>query len=366
MSCQKLDEQVVHPDKALEQVMNQFICVRIVNIDDIDFNMFQFDTELSFAAFFLNSQGDIYGRYGTRSFKDRKIFASPLSYNSLGVDNTQDVTVEGFKKAAIASLSLHEKYKEDKSIQQLLQGKRKISKWKTPRSIPAMPKRGCIHCHHITTYSIVSRKKAKLPVLDKNLWAFPMPDVLGFTLDPKEKAKIKKVTARSEADTAGLKIGDEIQTMNKQPIVSIADVQWVLNETVAPNNITMEVLRQGQVIKKILVLPSGWRRRSGFNWRWRSCRELWLQYTNYAFDLEDVTFNNFPAAKVSKVDFPNVQAQQKIFANDLIIDVDHKGPKTASGLLAYVLQEKKIGEKLHLVIVRDNQQISVSIETTTR
>jgi hypothetical protein len=47
--------------------MKQFVCVRIVQANALDLALFQFDFDLTFAAFFMNADKTIYGRYGTRS-----------------------------------------------------------------------------------------------------------------------------------------------------------------------------------------------------------------------------------------------------------------------------------------------------------
>ncbi|WP_372367419.1 hypothetical protein [Candidatus Uabimicrobium sp. HlEnr_7] len=340
--------------------MNNFVCVRLVNIDNLDLSMFQFDSELSFAAFFFNANGDVYGRYGTRSYKDRKLFKSDFSYTALGVDNTSDVTVDGFKKAASVALALHGKYLLDRSVAKSLLGKkRKTTVWKTPRSIIGTSRRGCIHCHHIKTYTVASLKKANKVIPDKKLWSFPMPDTLGFVLDPKEKAKIKKIILGSEADMIGLKVGDEIQTMSKQPIISIADVQWVLHESTPLQEIKMSILRKNKTFEVTLVLPSGWRRRGRFNWRWRSSRELWKEFTDYFLDLEDSKV--LDGVRVIKAGTRINDAQ--IIPGDIIVDVDKQGRKNASELLAYLLQEKTLGEPLNLTILRKNKRIVVSIRT---
>ena len=60
-----------------------------------------------------------------------------------------------------------------------------------------------------------------------------MPDWLGLMLDPDEKATVKSVAAGSSAERAGFKVADRIQTLAGQPIISIADVQWVLEQAKA-------------------------------------------------------------------------------------------------------------------------------------
>ena len=47
--------------------MDEFVCVRLVQANALDLTLFQFDYDLTFAVFFMNTDRTIYGRYGTRS-----------------------------------------------------------------------------------------------------------------------------------------------------------------------------------------------------------------------------------------------------------------------------------------------------------
>jgi len=47
--------------------MDQFVCVRLVQANGLDLELFQFDYDLTFSIFFMNGDKTIYGRYGTRS-----------------------------------------------------------------------------------------------------------------------------------------------------------------------------------------------------------------------------------------------------------------------------------------------------------
>src|SRR5206468_11794008 len=63
----------------------------------------------------------------------------------------------------------------------------------------------------------------------------------------------------SMAAKAGLQAGDELTTLDGQPLISIADVSWALDR--APDGGTLAVgLKRGEAQKKLdLVLPSEWR-----------------------------------------------------------------------------------------------------------
>ncbi len=49
--------------------MDRFVCVRIIQANGMDLSQFQFDFDLTFAAFFMNADKTLYGRFGTRSDK---------------------------------------------------------------------------------------------------------------------------------------------------------------------------------------------------------------------------------------------------------------------------------------------------------
>ena len=94
-----------------------------------------------------------------------------------------------------------------------------------------------------------------------------MPDVLGLHFSPKHRAKISKVDPGSAAEKDSFRRADEILTLNGQPMISIADVQWVLHR--APENATLPatVNRHGEEVNLTLTLKPGWRKGSDISWR---------------------------------------------------------------------------------------------------
>ena len=60
-----MDRQVAgREDQDLADVMEKFVCVRIIQGWGMDLSLFQFDYELTWAVFLLNADKTIYGRYG--------------------------------------------------------------------------------------------------------------------------------------------------------------------------------------------------------------------------------------------------------------------------------------------------------------
>ena len=263
MACKGFDGQVARRDPAVSKLLDQFVCVRIIQANGMNLSLFQFDYDLTWAAFFLNADRTIYGRYGTRSQFDRK----------------DDVSVAGFKKAAAGALELHKSYPPNKRS---LAGKTgPVPKYKKPEEYPVLkrfygdlkgvidPKRPhkCLHCHQIHNNHFRVYRKARQPIPDYVLWANPMPDWLGLTLDPDERPTVKSVARGSSAKKDGFKRGDQIKTLDGQPIISIADVQWVLEHADDTARIQAKVRRNGATLDLALSLPSGWRRKGDFSWR---------------------------------------------------------------------------------------------------
>ena len=74
--------QVARPQNLrLKRLLNKFVCVRVVKGNSLNLELFQFDYDLTFAAFFMNADRTIYGRYGTRSSQEKP--ESDISMQSL-------------------------------------------------------------------------------------------------------------------------------------------------------------------------------------------------------------------------------------------------------------------------------------------
>ena len=93
MSCAGIDASVLE-EQELVPLLDQFVCVRIINANALDLARFQFDYDLSFSAILFNGDGTIYGRFG--SWLHQK---DPLNK-----------TTASFKKALEAGLAIHQGY----------------------------------------------------------------------------------------------------------------------------------------------------------------------------------------------------------------------------------------------------------------
>ena len=262
--CVKLDDELVDTDPVIRPLLEKFVCARQVSTNGLDLSLFQYDTDQSFAVFFLNADKTIYGRFGTRSHR---------------TDWVEDVSLEGLGKALQAALDLHSDYDEVKAS---LAGKRGAPmEFASPEKYPSLKGKftdalnykgdvvkSCIHCHQIGDAQRDFHWKAKKPIPDRILWPYPHPKSVGLVMNPDELATVQKVLPNTPAASAGLRSGDSIASFDGQPMLSTADVQWVLHN-VDPDgaNVPIVVIRAGRSTNLSLSLGKGWRQKDDLSWR---------------------------------------------------------------------------------------------------
>lgn len=270
--CVKLDDDVMDADPTIRPLLEQFIRVRIVGTNGLELNLFQFDTDQSFTMFMMNADKTIYGRFGTRSHR---------------TDWVGDVSLEGLAKALEGALDLHKAYPNNRSSLAGKQGK--SIEFASPELYPALRDKytdslnysgdvvkSCIHCHQIGDARREFYWQAGKPIPDTLLFPYPHPKSIGLVLDPKECATVKSVEPESPAAVAGVQAGDEITSMNGQPLLSMADVQWVLESTPPDGSRVELAIRRGdENLAQTISLPAGWREAGDTSWRvssWEMCR----------------------------------------------------------------------------------------------
>lgn len=340
-------------DPKVENLLDQFVTVRYVQANGLDLSLFQFDYNLTWAVLFLNADRTIYGRYGSRSTHDP----------------ARDISLEGFVKAMEGALELHKGYPGNKASLAGKAGPRPrhptpegyptLKKYYTPTVTPGKPDT-CLHCHQITNNEYRFYKDAKAPIPDDVLWAYPMPDVLGLELDVRERATVRAVAPGSPAAKDGFQAGDVIATLEGQPMISIADVQWVLEQARTAAKLKAQVRRGGATQTLSLSLPSGWRRKGDFSWR--ASTEIISPLPDESEDLsadERKPLGLSPAAVAIRVKWP-VRGFQK---DDVIVEIDgRRSGMTCSEFLAYASQKKAPGEKIAVAVLRGGRELKLQIE----
>jgi serine protease Do len=367
--CVKLDDALIDQDPRLRALLSQFVCVRQVSTNGLDLALFQFDTDQSFAVFLLNADGTIYGRFGTRSHRTEWL---------------GDVSPEGLAKAMEGALALHLDYPKNREA---LAGKR------GPKPVFARPEdqpphRGkysssldfagdvvkkCIHCHQIGDALRQDYRSRSEPIPEEVLFPYPHPKVVGLTLDPREKASVLQVEPKSAAEAAGIVRGDEIVTLAGQPLLSIADFQWILhNAPAAGAELPCELRRAGQMAKVQIRLKDGWRRAGDLSWRsstWGLRRMaaggLVLEPVHRADRLRAGLTERGMALRVKHVGQygPHAAAKQAGFrVGDVLVEVDGQDDMAREcDFLAYGVTKKKVGEQITVGVLRDGKRIGLSL-----
>ncbi|HZW33469.1 MAG TPA: Trx7/PDZ domain-containing (seleno)protein [Isosphaeraceae bacterium] len=364
-ACQEFDDDVARRDPIIRDLLDQFVCVRIVQANTMDLTHFQFDFDLSLAVFFVDADLTIYGRFGTRS----------------GRPEEQDISLEGLRKAMVEALRMH---RNAAIVKPSLAGKQaRPSRFQTPRDYPSLSgryraeldyagsvARSCIHCHQIRDAERRLARSSGKRFSDEVLYPYPDPEVVGLKLNPREMATIERVTAGSSADRDGFRPGDAIVALDGQPLLSIADLQWVLHNAPATAKLPARVRRDGSLIDLTMTLNEGWRR-GNISWRptsWQ-LRQLGLG----GMKLDDVKDEDRRQAKippdrmalkiahVGEFGEHAVAKRAGLQRGDILVSFDGIDRRmTESQLLDYTLRQKHRGDLVALTVLRDGMRKTLS------
>ena len=262
--CVKLDDELVEQDPVIRPLLDKFVCARVVSTNGLDLSLFQFDTDQSFAVFFLNADKTIYGRFGTRSHRTEWF---------------GDVSLKGLAAAMQGALELHANYPGNASALAAKRGPN--SEIASPELYPSLRDKytdslnysgnvvkSCIHCHQIGDARRDLYRANRKPLPETLLFPYPHPKAIGLILDPDQRATVKEVVSESPAAKAGFRAGDRFESLAGQPLLSIADVQWVLQQTPATGGqVVARVSRDDGSRELTLRLRPGWRQADEISWR---------------------------------------------------------------------------------------------------
>jgi serine protease Do len=370
VECVKLDDDLVNKDKRVRPLLEKFVRVRLVSTNGLDLSLFQYDYDQSFAAFLLNADGTIYGRFGTRSHR---------------TSWADDVSIEGLAKALQGALELHEQYPKNKRALAAKTGP--APDYPSPEKYPLLRDKyrsqlategpvvpSCIHCHQIGDAQRGLHHSRKKAMPDEVLFPYPHPKIVGLILDPKERAKVLRVEKDSLAAKAGFQEGDAIASLEGQPLLSIADVQWVLHRA-SPEGQTLkaEVRRGQRTVELKLELPRDWRQRDDISWRATSWglrgmatggmlletlpaedrKKAGLEDGDMALRVKYAGGGNGPRGAALKAGFRQ---------GDVLVSIDdRKNLGRETDLIAYVLKNRKVGDTMDVTVLRGGKRMELKL-----
>jgi hypothetical protein len=366
LSCMGIDASVLS-EPSLQPLLDQFVCVRVINANALDLSRFQFDYDLSFSAMFFHADGTVLGRFG--SWTHQK--------------DSQDTNTASFRRALEAVQVLHHDYPSNKD--RLLGKQGGPTPFKTPVEIPVLASKykreldwegkvvqSCVHCHQVgDAFRTTFRDKGE-PIPSELIFPMPAPETIGLTLAPDQIAHVDAVIPGSVADAAGIKAGDELQTLGGAPLVSVADVAWELHR--APESGTLPVVaRRGtEGIKTQLKLEKGWRMKSDISRRVGTWQMRGMAMGGLVLeDLPDAEreprklTTNAMALRVKAVGQYGTHAAGKnagFQKDDVIVEFDGNSGRQSEGeLIGRTLQTKRAGESVKVGVLRGTERLELSL-----
>ncbi|NNE00989.1 MAG: PDZ domain-containing protein [Pirellulaceae bacterium] len=361
--CVKLDDDLIDNDPTVRSLLDQFVCVRVVGTNGLDLSTFQYDTDQSFAMFMLNADKTIYGRFGTRSHRTEWF---------------GDVSLEGMAAALQGALALHQRYPGNR--EQLAAKRGKPLEFASPEQYPSLKDKytneinydgdvvkSCIHCHQIGDARREYYWHRSEPIPESLLFPFPHPKSVGLVLNPQKRAVVQSVIDDSPAARSGLQAGDEILTMDSQPLISMADVQWVLHHQAESGaTVPMTLRREGKIISSSLTLPNGWRRLDDPRWRvssWGVCRMVTGGMRLKALTEDERRDLNIEGDQMALIATsvgrygPHAAAKKAGFKKDDVV-IGYDGQTNLmreAELFAYATAKFKPGDKVPVKLIRNGE-----------
>jgi predicted metalloprotease with PDZ domain len=323
-------------------VANAYVLVRLNNMRGIDLDRFDFDFDTTWAAFFMNADGHIYGRFGGRDADSAEKYAS----------------LAGLRYALRAALEVHRHDHPEPSKSQELKA-RTVEQY---ASAERLQDAKCIHCHQVR--EVVRDSAQRAGTWQRELeWVYPPPENVGLSLDPEQGNRVTKVVKDSAADRIGIQPLDILTCVNGLSVASYADVQYALHRAPEKGTIPVVWQHQGETRQGNLVLAAGWRQ-SDISWRW-SLRRLepspWVQGDDLG-PAEKKTLglatNRLALQQGNFVSKPARDAG--IRQNDVIVGVDDKPLEmTGRQFIAYVRLNYQVGDRITFNIIRNGQRLNL-------
>jgi hypothetical protein len=366
LACVGLDAAVLQ-EPALTPLLDQFVCVRLINANAIDLARFQFDYDLSFSTLFFNADGTLYGRYGSWTHQ---------------VDPEAKETI-GYRRALEGALALHRGYPANRAALAGKQGE--PVPFRTPVEIPELAKKygrelnwggnvvqSCVHCHQIGEAFRGHYREKGEPVPPARIYPMPAAETIGLSLAPDQPATVTAVAADSIAARAGFRAGDAFASFAGQPLISVADFSWVLHRAPEAGALAAVVRRGEADVPLTLALPAGWRAKSDISrrvgtWSMRAMASGGLNLT----DLDDATrrTRGLPADSlallvkgVGQFGKHGTAKKSGFQKDDVIVAFAGENTRLTEGeLIGRVLAKTKIGEAVDVSVLRGSERVTLTL-----
>lgn len=361
LACAGIDTEVLLEGDGLASLLDQFVCVRLIHANSLDLSLLQFDFDLSWSAIFFNGDGTIYGRFG--SWEHQR--------------NPQDHSTQSFEKSIRKALEIHRAYPANKSGLAGKQSQR--MPWKTPAEMPQLKRQyspqlswdtrlvqSCIHCHQIGDALRSNYRESTGTIPAKWIFPYPEPSSIGLALMANSAARVGSVQSGSPAEKSGVCAGDELIEVNDQPIISAADLSWILHQMDGQTKLDVTLVRDGSLRELEIQLDEHWKSRSDISrrvgtWQMRALALGGMQLNE--LDANERTKLKIPydgmalyANHVGQYGEHAVAKNAGFLQGDVIIRIANiQSRMSESALIGSILQRFKPGHELQATILRDGK-----------
>ncbi len=336
----------------MARLAKKFVCVRVQSMNGVNINLFQFEYDLTFMAFFMDAAENVYARYGGRD----------------DFDAEGELTKESLVRVMEQVLQLHHS------------GQAPSSRYnptgkpvRTPEDIPPinamLAKRQeskCIHCHDVKVAEL--RHLQSLDRFSREMvFTYPMPSAVGLAMDSHQQNRVRRVETDSVAARAGLRENDVIVAADGHRVLTQADLARVFELTPTEARLPLAVDRDGQAVQATLQLTGGWRR--GHEPAWRE--SLHVAGPNAGFwgqklsDDQRAKFGLTAGTMAVEVTFiwGDYTTQSGLRVGDVVVSLDgQRQDWRINQLHAHLNLHREYGDTVPLVVLRDGDERELSMK----
>lgn len=222
------------------KLLSQYVCARIVRLDDVDLGLFDWDRHNTLYYFALNADEQIYLRYGGR--------------DSRGATSYLDL--QSIELALAKGLDMHALYKEGKLP------KAERPKPVFAREFPLLVDRtigrnACVECHLVADYRNQHRELDGTIDRIRDMYRSPDIRMIGIQLDVPKGLVVKE--AGGAAQDAGMAPGDRIAALNGAAVWTFGDFQYRYDQVDRQaKEVQITVDRGGESVDLAVALPAYW------------------------------------------------------------------------------------------------------------
>jgi len=309
----------------------------------INLALFDFDRHNALYYFILNSDEEIYLRYGGRDSASATTYLNAQSF---------DLALrQGLKKHQLTREKKRASPKKEKPI--------------FPRDIPSLNRavvqqNRCVECHLIADYQAIEFEELGNLFKPRDLYQSPDIKNLGIELVIKEGLVVKK--------TPGLLPNDLITHINDNEVLTFADLQYQLNKIDrAAKKLTIGIQRAEQSLEIGFPLPREWWVTDLTHRRWTIDPQVYFQATPLTSSEKKslkLPENGF-ASRVVKVGIDAILNEaHTLKVGDIITATNGlQENKLTQNVVTHLKLNYRAGSSLTRNVIRDQKDFKISLKT---